>query len=304
VLLVTYLPFHRIHEVGEYFLRSVENAGAEESMVFVDNVFHPSQRRILERELHIPFEAGNWGSRGATWFAMLRGLGGRGEVVFVDSDNVLDPGFREVTGRIPGDAYGILDWEEWGRGAVHFARRSSPSGELDLGGRRLPLFAYRVYDGSAAGLLRGGSVFFFGPKQAVGLRRFPGPDLVERVERAFLGVQHDLRRLISDETVLGVLMHLMGIGEVPWTVASHHYHHGSTPGQAFKPFVAMAHAQFGRNLYAEFRRPEFRRYWLKYRLSFLRNGLGALVRGRAPRRSSPLRASPRDLTARSWSAIT
>jgi hypothetical protein len=63
-MLVTYVPFHRIHEVGEYFLRSAENAGAEESMVFVDNVFHPSQRRILERELHIPFEAGNWGSRG------------------------------------------------------------------------------------------------------------------------------------------------------------------------------------------------------------------------------------------------
>jgi len=279
MMLVTYMPFYRIHEVEEYFLRSAENAGAEESMVFVDNVFHPSQRRILERELHIPFEAGNWGSRGATWFAMLRELGGRGEVVFMDSDNVLDPGFRGVAGRLPGDAYGIIDWEEWGRGAVHFVRRSSPSGELDVGGRRLPLFLYRVYDESAAGLLRGGSVFFFGPKQAVGLRRFPDPDLLERVERAFLGVQHDLRRFISDETVLGVLMHLMGISEVPWTAASHHYHHGSTPGYAFKPFVAMAHAQFGGNLYAEFRRPEFRRYWLKYRLSFLRNGLGALVRG-------------------------
>ena len=66
MMLVTYMPFYRIHEVEEYFLRSVENASAEESMVFVDNVFHPSQRRILERELHIPFEAGNWGSRGAT----------------------------------------------------------------------------------------------------------------------------------------------------------------------------------------------------------------------------------------------
>jgi len=88
------------------------------------------------------------------------------------------------------------------------------------------------------------------------------------------GDPQDLRGLISHETLLGALMHLIGAREVPWTVASHHYHHGSTPGYAFKPFVAIAHAQFGGNLYAE-----FRRYWLKYRLSFLRNGLGALVRG-------------------------
>jgi hypothetical protein len=156
-------------------------------------------------------------------------------------------------------------------------RRSRKVDELDSEGGKLPVFLYRVYDRSSAGLLRGGAIFFFGPKQAVGIRRFPDEALVSGMERAFLSVDHDLRRFISDETVLGVLMHLMGIHEVPWTVASHHYHHGSTPGYAFKPFVALAHAQFAHALDREFHRPEFRRYWLKYRLSYLKNALGTFA---------------------------
>ncbi|MDP7982898.1 MAG: hypothetical protein RAK18_06940, partial [Conexivisphaerales archaeon] len=278
VILATYLPFYRIHEVDEYFLKSAKNADVDELMVFVDNVFHPAQRAILERELHVPFSVGNWGSRGATWFAMLRELGGRGkEVVLMDSDNVLDLGFRRIADRLEGDVYGIIDWEEWNRGARHFMRRSRKVDELDSEGGKLPVFLYRVYDRSSAGLLRGGAIFFFGPKQAVGIRRFPDEALVSGMERAFLSVDHDLRRFISDETVLGVLMHLMGIHEVPWTVASHHYHHGSTPGYAFKPFVALAHAQFAHALDREFHRPEFRRYWLKYRLSYLKNALGTFA---------------------------
>ncbi len=278
VILATYLPFYRIHEVEEYFLRSARNADADELLVFVDNVYHPAQRAILERELHVPFVAGNWGSRGATWFAMLRELGGGGkEAVFVDSDNVLDPGFRKVADRLEGDVYGAIDWEEWNRGARHFMRRSRKVSELDSDAGKLPVFLYRVYDRSSAGLLRGGAIFFFGPKQAVGIRRFPDGALISKVERAFLSVDHDLRRLISDETVLGVLIYLMGIKEVPWTIASHHYHHGSTPSYAFKPFVALAHARFARALNREFHLPEFRRYWLKYRLSYLKNVLRTLA---------------------------
>lgn len=278
MILATYLPFYRIHEVDEYFMKSARNAEADEAIVFVDNVFHQAQRAILERELHVPFVADNWGSRGATWFAIIRELRGRGrEVVVVDSDNVLDPGFRKVVDRLEGDVYGAIDWEEWKRGARHFMRRSRKVGELDSDGGKLPVFLYRVYDRSSAGLLRGGALFFFGPKQAVGIRRFPDDAIVSRTERAFLSVDHDLRRFISDETVLGVLMHLVGIQEVPWTIASHHYHHGSTPGYAFKPFVALAHAQFARALYREFHLPEFRRYWLKYRLSYLKNVLRTLA---------------------------
>ncbi len=126
--------------------------------------------------------------------------------------------------------------------------------------------------------MRGGSMFFFGPKQAVGWRRFPADHIISGVERAFLSVDHDLRKFVSDETVLGVLTYLMGIREVPWTIVSHHYHHGSTKGYYdFKLLVALARMQFAHALSHEFRLPEFRRYWLKYRLSYTRNLLRMIV---------------------------
>jgi len=48
---------------------------------------------------------------------------------------------------------------------------------------------------------------------------------------------------------------------------------GGIPAQT-SAMAGDGRTQFGGNPYAE-----FRRYWLKYRLSFLRDVLGALVRG-------------------------
>lgn len=112
--------------------------------------------------------------------------------------------------------------------------RSRKIGELNINGNSKPLYVYRVYDNSMGGLFRGGSVFFIGPKQVVALMKLPEPEILNKVERALNSVDVWLRGFISDETLLGVIAHLMGIEEVPWTIASHHLHHGSTPGRATK----------------------------------------------------------------------
>jgi len=40
MILATYMPFYRIHEVLEYFTRNVELIKPGRAIVYVDNVFH------------------------------------------------------------------------------------------------------------------------------------------------------------------------------------------------------------------------------------------------------------------------
>jgi len=279
--LVTYLPFYRIHEVETYFMRNVEVMKPKTAIVYVDNVYHEKQREILARVLsrNVEVRFGNWRNRNNTWLSMLRDfhtLGG--EVMVVDSDNKVTEDLPRIHSELRDHPiYTILDEEAWKRNPQHFLIRSRKTGELSINGNTKPLYAYRVYDSSIGGLFRGGSVFFIGPKQVVVLMKLPEPEILDKVERALNSVDVWLRGFISDETLLGVIAHLVGIKEVPWTIASHHLHHGSTPGRATKLLVAAAHYQFAKGLVREFGRPEFRRYQLKYALSMVRN-VGSIVR--------------------------
>ncbi|MEM0184085.1 MAG: hypothetical protein QXU93_10950, partial [Thermoproteus sp.] len=236
------------------------------------NIYTDKQINILNKLIpeYIEVKTGNWRSRGGTWFAMLRDLHQLSDgALFVDSDNILDHDFAKIHAEASADPiYTVLDEEAWTNNARQFLSRSR-SGGRKIGDR--DVYLYRVYDPSISAIFRGGSLFFIGPKQAVYFKTPPEVDIVEKVERAFNRVAKDLRNYISDETVLGVLAYLSGIREVPWIVASHHYHHGSTPPRAVKPLVAMAHYQFASGLVEEFGRGEFYRYKIKYLLSFLRN---------------------------------
>jgi hypothetical protein len=79
------------------------------------------------------------------------------------SDNIIGPEFKDVIKKFEAseDAFGILDWEEWDRGASNFIIRSEPKGEITITGNELPIFYYKVYDRSlrGAGLTKGGSPF-------------------------------------------------------------------------------------------------------------------------------------------------
>ena len=134
-----------------------------------------------------------------------------------------------------------------------------------------------------------GNPFFIGPKQIVVLNLMGAEELkghlgivrglLDRVERAFNAVNPVLRNYISDETLLGLLAHLLGICCVPYLVGGTVHHvHGSTPGvtqKHYKHLVARAHYEFAKALCKE----ELcdRWYLIRYFLSNLYNSLPWLL---------------------------
>ena len=273
VTLVTYLPFYRIHEINEYFMRNIEILKPKNAIAYIDNVFHERQREIISKVIpsNVEVRLGNWHNRNNTWLTMLRDFHSiNGEIMVVDSDNVVEPILTEVhkvlSTQVP--IYGILNVEAW---KDPIMARSRKIGDIKLGNSTRPLYTYRVYDSSLSGLFKGGSIFFIGPKQVITFMKLPDIELINKVERAINQVDPWLRNLISDETLLGIIVYLMGIREVTWTIASYHYHHGSTLGKGTELLVAAAHYQFARALYKEFHRWEFMRYRIKYLLSMIKN---------------------------------
>jgi hypothetical protein len=278
MILVTYLPFYRLHEVASYFVKNAELVRPERAVAFIDNVFNEGQREVARRVLPegVEYVFGNWGSRDDTWIAMLewlRSSGVEGDALFVDSDNVLTGDFPKVHRLLLRAAeenelraYGVMDLECWEAGAGHFLRRSELSDVVGV-------FSYRVYDPRF--FFKGGNPFFWGPKQAVYLGRLPDEELVEGLASALSRVTPYLRNLLSDESLLGVMAWLSGVERIPWTAASHHLHHGS--GRAGDELsVARAHAQFAEGLWRAFRKWEFLAYSLKYKAIVLREAIKGL----------------------------
>ena len=145
-----------------------------------------------------------------------------------------------------------------------FLAGSRKVSEIKVNNGTKPIYAYRVYGDSINAIFKGGSIFFIGPKQVVVPTKMVDMEILNRVEKALNNVDPWLRNFISDETLLGILAFLMGIKEVPWTIASHHYHHGSTLGKATELLVAAAHYQFGKELFKEFGKIEFKKYEIKH----------------------------------------
>ena len=272
MILATYMPFYRIHEVLEYFTRNVELIKPGRAIVYVDNVFHDRQREVLSKVIPSTIEVrvGNWRSRGGTWFTMLSDFQGEGDVAIMDSDNILDPLFPKAHSLMNYDMYTVLDREGWNRGDPNTMLRSRKIGEISLGETSIPVFGYRVYE---PGLRRKGTVLFIGPKQVVVYRKLPELSIIRKVEEAFLEVPPELRPFINDEGVLGILAYLSGIRETPWIVMSNHMHHGSEhpPSRTRKAIVASAHIKFAKALRKRFSDKAFRQYERKYMLSLIKD---------------------------------
>ncbi|MFP3044543.1 MAG: hypothetical protein RXR03_02950 [Thermocladium sp.] len=272
MILATYMPFYRIHEVLEYFTRNVELIKPGRAIVYVDNVFHDRQREVLSKVIPSTIEVrvGNWRSRSGTWFTMLSDFQGEGDVAIMDSDNILDPLFPKAHSLMNYDMYTVLDREAWNRGAPNTMLRSRKIGEISLGETSIPVFGYRVYE---PGFRRKGTVLFIGPKQVVVYRKLPELSIIRKVEEAFLEVPPELRPFINDEGVLGILAYLSGIRETPWIVMSNHMHHGSEhpPSRTRKAIVASAHIKFAKALRKRFSDKAFRQYERKYMLSLIKD---------------------------------
>ncbi|WP_188595628.1 hypothetical protein [Thermocladium modestius] len=272
MILVTYMPFYRIHEVLEYFQKNVEAIKPSSAIVYVDNVFHDRQKEMLRNIIpgNMDVRVGNWRSRSGTWFTMLRDLQGAGDVAIMDSDNVIDPMFSAVHPLMNYDMYTILDREAWGRGAPNTMMRSHKLGELNVNGTTITVFGYRIYEPN---LMRKGTVLFIGPKQVVVYRKLPSLDVINKVEEAFLDVPPELRPFINDEGVLGILAYLSGIKVTPWIVLSNHMHHGSEhpASRTRKAIVASAQLKFAKSLQKRFKMKEFTLYRTKYFLSLIKD---------------------------------
>jgi hypothetical protein len=275
VILVTYLPFYRIHEIAEFFVKNIEAIKPERALIFIDNVYHEKQKELALKFLpnYTDYVFGNWGSRNDTWIAMFKRLRQdyhiTGDVIFIDSDNVVTEDFLEHHHVLrPYGVYGILDHECWARGAQQFLKRCFTKD------REHAIFMYKVYE--PKNYFRGGSPFFWGPKQVVYFGSLPSEGLIDRLNVALMHVTPYIRNLVSDESLLGVMAWLMGINCIPWTVASHHFHHGSGRG-ADKQLIAKAHAQFAKGLWSTFRKKEFLAYYIKYKAIMLREDAKALI---------------------------
>jgi hypothetical protein len=284
-VLVTYVPFYRFHEVLKWQLLNARLLGVDYITVYVDNVFAKEQVDLLELIIDrfndkVTVRTGNWRSRCGTWFSIIRDHIQLGKsFVIIDSDNeVAEP---EKVGKFIGWAVeegiplaGVLDTTALvnGKGIpMQFLMRTSMVIE-DKDGMRIGF--YEIYKPS----LRG-NPFFIGPKQVVVLNLVGVRDevmgLLGRVERAFTAVNPVLRNYISDETLLGLLAHLLGMSVAPYLVGGTVHHvHGSTPGvvqKHYKHLVARAHYEFAKALCKEGLCDRW--YLLRYFLSNIYNSL-------------------------------
>jgi len=265
MILVTQLPFYRIYEIDLYFLKNVEILKPEESVIFVDNVYHERQKEILKHILpdNVSVRCGNWRNRHEAWLDILSEFNS-GDLVAVDSDNVVSPHFKKVLG-LGEPVMGIMDEGAWDdeRSRNEFLRRSRKAYEVD----GIPVYKFPVINKGR------GAFFFFGPKQAAVFRKFPDIEILEKLRRALKNVNSWLMNIITDETTLAVICYLMGIKETAWTIASHHYHHGSMKRDVKRDrfLIATAHAQLAKGLAREFGQKEFKMYYWRYRLSQVRN---------------------------------
>jgi len=287
--LVTYVPFHRFHEVLKWQLLNARRLGVDYVTVYVDNVFAEEQVGLLELIAdrfngEVTVRTGNWRSRCGTWFSIIRDhMQLRKPFVVVDSDNeVVNPDrvlrFIDWVVRERNPIAGVLDTTALVDGKdipPQFMKRT-PMVIEDKDGMRVGF--YQTYKPG----LRG-NPFFIGPKQIVVLNLVGVRDkvmgLLDRIERAFTAVNPVLRNYISDETLLGLLAHSLGIGVVPYLVGGTvHHTHNSTPDvtqKHYRHLVARAHYEFAKALCKE----ELcnRWYLARYLLSNLYNALGWLV---------------------------
>ncbi|MGC9227273.1 hypothetical protein [Caldivirga sp.] len=274
--LITYLPFYRVHEVLDYFLSNAKLMSVRRSIVYVDNVFKDRQlellRRIIPEEVEIRY--GNWRDRNLTFMRILRDAREEGlDALVVDSDNLLEEELVNVDGELISrfGYYTVLDHETKGRAL--FLSRSIRLGEVNVNGRSIEVYGYRI-----PGFWKG--VFFIGPKQAVRLSKplleSINLSVLGKIEESLKNIEPGIRLYVSDETTLGLLLYYSGIRIMPWVTMSHHMHHGSTivnDKRTLKLLVATAHAQLGRGLVARGMGGRVLWYLSRYKISQLLNFL-------------------------------
>ncbi|MFB6470597.1 MAG: hypothetical protein TU36_005125 [Vulcanisaeta sp. AZ3] len=278
--LITYLPFYRIHEVEDYFLKNVEVIGVRRAVVYVDNVYTDRQKAVLSKVLPSGVEVvpGNWRDRNTCFLTIIRDAIEHGDnALVVDSDNEVWPDLQMIDDQLISSYgfYTILNNEAAGLLA---SPRVMNLGVVSVNGREVRVYGYKI-----VGLTKG--IYFIGPKQGVRLSpwllKHIDVDFLNKLMNALQRVEPSIRNYISDEITLGILLYYSGIGVTPFIVWSHHRYHGSMRGTErpiIKTLVATAHARLGRELVRIKRDRRALWYFARYKLAQLLNGVYALLK--------------------------
>lgn len=277
--LITYVPFYRVHEIIKYFSENVANLKPNRSIVYVDNVFEDSQKKLLEQIFpSVQLRTGNWRDRNLCFIQILKDMKSESSnALVVDSDNILEQGFQELDDELVKAGYPyytVLDHEC--PITKKYLSRSVKLSELEANGVRHSVYGYRV-TGAWTG------VFFLGPKQAVKLSKELleklDPRVVADVEASLSKIEAGVRIYVSDETTVGIIYYYSGVSTVPWVLFSHHLRHDSArtiDSRTRRMLIATAFAQLGRGM---LKRRYRRVYWFyaRYKLAQIGHTLLAIV---------------------------
>jgi len=277
--LITYLPLYRIHELKEAFAENLAELHPKRAIAYVDNVYSDAQKEMLSKVVNDGLEGievrwGNWNDRNLTFLAIIKDCATENiNSLVVDSDNVLSRNFRNLDQALcdAGFQYYTV-MEENNPDLPKYIERSTLLGKVSLSQQNaVSVYGYRV-----PGFWRG--IFYIGRKQAVKLDTTLLKKLDLKVicdaEKSLLRVPASLRNYMSDETTLGFIYYYSGIERVPWIIASHHRHHGSTPtmDKRFRRLLAStAICDFARHL-PKSRYPRATWLYLRYKLTQLYYG--------------------------------
>lgn len=282
--IITYLPFHRLHEVLDYFIKNAELINVKHKVVYIDNIFTERQLDLLRRAIpeDVEIRHGNWRDRNLTFVRIFRDAKEENwDALVVDSDNILDKKLikfdRELVSRF--GFYTVMDYAGIkGPKAKGWWDRSIKLGSIKVDDEEIEVYGFKIFN-----LWK--TVFFIGPKQAVRLSRSLLESLnysmLEKVEESLRDIDARVRSCLTDETVLGLLLFYSNIRVTPWVIMSHHMHHGSTETKdlrTLKLLTATVHAQLGRRLLKKGLDKRILWYYIRYKTAQLYNFLVEYVK--------------------------
>lgn len=273
MIIVTLVPFYRIHEINTYFIKNSILVNAEEKIVYVDNVYSEKQLDLLRQILpNVKIKGGNWRNIPGTFLSILKEMQNFNEMIIIDSDNLLDEDFLEVNNKIKSDLYTLTEHSSWN--SKNNMERSRKIGVIQTSHSERPLMAYKVFSPKLRQL---GSNFSIGPKQAIILRKNIDLGILKKIEAAFNDIPPELRPYLSDESILGIIAYLSGYKEIPWTIGTTHMHHGSIPkaSRIRKILVPEAYYKFAKSLQQHLKgynlNKELMIFKLRYKISLIKN---------------------------------
>jgi hypothetical protein len=265
--IVTHVPFHRLGDIQDYFSKNSQEAGAKRSIAYVDDVFSEKQEEMIKQQLGpwVEIRSGKWRDKNLTIIQILKDLKSeRVDSLFIDSDNLLDPGFQELDNKIDQDFYTIF---EHGRKSMDTVdpKRVKHLKSITVDERNVDVSSYRIVGGIWTG------IFYLGPKQGIrlGERTLSALDssLIDKLEMAIRSLPYGIGNQLSDEATLGILFYYSGIRETPWIEFSTHLQADlSGRGRYSRVLKSLANSKLARGVFSK-SRPRVYWYYFRYKLT-------------------------------------